>query len=178
MTISYKAALSVVAFVAVSLGFSVSSAHAQLTSGNAIVMVTVVDVLALAVAVPAVPIGMGSLTESQSGSGFTAPAQLVASSSQPYDIKVKSNGDRVGNLTAAGSSTPINNIMVHISPTAAGTFGSGLNLSSADQVLISNAPAGMVKTYDGKYSTAANNTAFDVKGDPYLATLTCSTVAH
>ena len=178
MNISYKSVLSAVALVAAGLGFCASSAHAQLTSGNTIMTVTVVDVLALTVAVPAVPIGMGSLTEFQSGSGFTAPAQLIASSNQPYDVKVRSNGDLVGTLMAAGSSIPISNIMVQTSPTAAGTFGSALSLSSTDQVLISNAPAGMVKTYDVKYSTAANNAAFYVKGGAYVATLTYSIAAH
>jgi hypothetical protein len=178
MKISYRRVLSALAFAAVGIGFSASSAHAQLNSGTTIVTVTVVDILALTVSVPAVPISMGTLTEYQSGSGFTAPAQLVASSNQPYDVKVKSNGDLVGTLTAAGSSIPISNIMVQSSPTTAGTFGTAVNLSSTDQVLISNAAAGMAKTYDVKYSTAANNAAFYVKGGAYAATLTYSLVAH
>lgn len=174
----YKSVLPVAALIVAGLGLSASSAQAQLTSGNTIVTVTVVDILALTVAVPAVPIAMGSLSEFQSGSGFTAPAQLVASSNRPYDVKVKSDGDLVGTLTATGSSIPISNILVQTSPTAANTFGATLNLSAADQVLISNAPAAMIKTYDVKYSTAANNSAFYVKGGAYVATLTYSISAR
>ncbi len=176
MKMYFKYLLSAASLIAVSLG--ASPAYAQLTSGSTIMTVTVVDVLALTVNVPAVPMPMGTITEYQDGTGFTAPAQLLASSNLPYDIKVKSDGDLVGTLTATGSSIPINNIMVQTSPTAANTFGSTLNLSAAEQVLISNAPAGMAKSFDVKYSTAAANQAFFVKGGAYVATLTYSISAH
>jgi hypothetical protein len=160
------------------IGLGSSPAHAQLTSGNTVVTVTVVDILALVVAVPAVPLSIGTLTDFGSGTSFTAPAQLVASSNRPYDIKVKSDGDLQGVLTASGSSIGINNIMVQAAPTLTTTYTSQLNLSAADQVLISNSPAAMAKIYDVKYSTAANNPAFYVKGGAYLATLTYSISAH
>lgn len=160
------------------VGLGSGPAHAQLTSGNAVVTVTVVDILALVVAVPAVPLSIGTLTDYSSGTSFTAPAQLVASSNRPYDIKVRSNGDLEGALTASGSSIGINNIIVQAAPTLTTSYTSQMNLSAADQVLVSNAPAAMAKIYDVKYSTAANNPAFYVKGGDYLATLTYSIVAH
>jgi len=178
MKTSFKTIASTVLFMTIGFCLNVTSANAQLTSGNTVVTVTVVDVLALVVAVPAVPIGMGSLTEFQNGSGFTAPAQLVASSNRPYDIKVKSDGDLQGLLTAAGSSIPISNIAVQAAPTLTSTYTNALNLSAADQVLISNAPSAMAKVYDVKYSTSGNNSAFYVKGGAYVATLTYSISAH
>lgn len=178
MKTSFKTIVSTVLFSSIGLCLNAPSANAQVTSGNAVVTVTVVDVLALVVAVPAVPIGMGSLTEFQNGSGFTAPAQLVASSNRPYDIKVKSDGDLQGLLTASGSSIPISSIAVQAAPTATATYTSALNLSAADQVLISNAPSAMAKVYDVKYSTSGNNPAFYVKGGAYVATLTYSISAH
>lgn len=178
MKIAYKSLLSACSLAALGMCLNAAPAHAQLTSGNTVVTVTVTDVLALVVAVPAVPIAMGTLTDFQNGSGFTAPAQLTASSNRPYDIKVKSDGDLQGQLTATGSSIPISNIIVQAAPTLTSTYTSPLNLSAADQVLVSNAPSAMAKIYDVKYSTAANNAAFFVRGGAYLATLTYSISAH
>ncbi|GAB4015234.1 hypothetical protein [Spirosoma koreense] len=172
------AKIFITAAIALVLGLSTKPAQAQLTSGNAVVTVTVLDVLALVVAVPAVPLGIGTITEFQNGSNFVAPAQLTASSNRPYDIKVKSDGDLQGLLTAAGSSIPINNIMVQAAPTLTTSYTSALNLSTADQAIIANAPAAMLKIYDVKYSTVTNNNAFYVKGGAYMATLTYSISAH
>ncbi|QJD80982.1 hypothetical protein [Spirosoma rhododendri] len=175
----YKSLISALSIALAGIALQATPAHAQLlTSGNAVVTVTVVDVLSLVVAVPAVPIAMGTLNDFQNGSSFTAPAQLVASSNRPYDIKVKSDGDLQGQLTATGSSIPISNIVVQAAPTLTATYTSPLNLSAADQVLISNAPGAMAKVYDVKYSTAANNAAFFVKGGAYTATLTYSITAR
>ncbi|UFH57004.1 hypothetical protein [Spirosoma sp. KNUC1025] len=160
------------------VGLGARPAQAQITSGNAVVTVTVVDVLALVVAVPAVPLAIGTVTEFQNGATFLAPAQLIASSNRPFDIKVKSDGDLQGILTATGSSIPINNIMVQAAPTLTSSYTSQMSLSAADQALISNSPAAMAKIFDVKYSTAANNQAFYVKGGAYLATLTYSISAH
>ena len=170
-------ALALAAGMAV-FGLIASPAHAQLTSGNAIVTLTVTDVLALVVAVPAVPIGLAQLNDYQSGTSIVIPAQLTASSNRPYDIKVKSDGNLQGQGTAVGESIPISNVMVQASPTLANTYTSQLSLSAADQALVSNAPAALAKIYDVKYSTAANNSAFFVKGGAYIATLTYSISAH
>lgn len=178
MRSSLRLLASTVSSAALFFGLNATPANAQLTSGSTVVTVTVTDVLALVVAVPAVPIAMGTLTDFQNGSGFTAPAQLTASSNRPYDIKVKSDGDLQGQLTASGSSIPISNIIVQAAPTLTSTYTSPLNLSAADQVLISNAPSAMAKIYDVKYSTSSNNAAFYVKGGAYLATLTYSISAH
>ena len=173
-----KSLLSVTALAFVGLVFSATAAQAQLTSGNAIVTVTVADVLALQVANPAVALSLGSVTDLANGSTFTATAQLVANSNRAFDIKVKSDGNLVGTLTAAGSSIPIANLRVQASPTLANTFTTALTMSSSDQLLITNATAGLAKAYDVKYSMVAGSSDYNVPTGAYIATLTFSISAH
>lgn len=164
----------VLASIVICLGSS--SARAQ-TSGSTILTVSVTDVLLLVVSPVPVPLGLGTATNFTDGTSYVATAQLTASSNHPYDVKVQSDGDLVGQATASGVSIPISNVMVQTSTTLLNTYSNALNLSTSSQVLISSAPAAMAKIYDVKYSTSANNSAFFVKAGAYVANLTYSIVA-
>ncbi|MEZ0542528.1 hypothetical protein [Fibrella arboris] len=171
-----KIIASVAALAALSSGVGASSAHAQLTSGNAIVTLTLVDVMALVVSVPAVPLTYGSVTDFIDGRNVTIPLQLLVSSNRPYDLKVRADGDLTSGLGQSATTIPIGNITVQAMSGGLGTTPA-VNLSTSDQTFVSNAPGAMAKTVDMKYSTPANSQDF-VKTGIYTATITYSISAH
>lgn len=169
-----KLLLATAVAIALSAGVGASSAQAQLTSGNAIMTLTLTDVMALAVTTPAVPLGFAAITDYQNGVNTDLALQLTVSSNRPYDVKVKAGGD----LTAAGGGTiPINKITVQPIPsqTGLGTM-SAVNLTTDDQVIIDNAPGAMAKVIGVRYST--NDTSAFIKSGIYTATVTYSISAN
>ncbi len=164
----------VAALVAV-LSLSGSSAQAQ-TSGSVLVNFTVTDILVLVVNPAPVILNLAALTDFQNGKDYVALAQLTASSNQPYDIKVKSDGD-MQSLTTQNT-IPINQISVQAKSTLGGSYSAQKNLSVTEQVMLSNEPSALAKIYDVKYSLPSNSESFFVKGGLYTATLTYSISAH
>ncbi|GAB4033936.1 hypothetical protein [Spirosoma gilvum] len=173
---SVKSLLSMAAVALLGSSFGALSAKAQLTSGNAIVTVTLVDVMALAVTEPAVPLTYSSITDYQVGRNISIPLHLTVSSNRPYDIKVKA-ADDLKNTLNASQTIPISNISVQVDGTTGVGTTSTLNLSTTDQTLASNAPGAMAKIVGVKYSTPANSNDF-INTGIYTATLTYSISAH
>ncbi|NID10979.1 hypothetical protein [Fibrivirga algicola] len=153
-----------------------NSAHAQLTSGNAIVTLTLVDVMSLAVSVPAVPLTYGTSDDYVTGTNTTITGQLLVNSNRPYDLKVRAAGDLTSGIGQSATTIPIGNLTVQAMSVGLGTTPA-VNLSTVDQTIASNAPGAMVKLVDIKYSTPANSQDF-IKSGIYTSTLTYSISAH
>lgn len=148
------------------------SARAQVTSGDALLQLTLTDVMAIVVQ-PVVPLGITSIQEYEGGLNDDVATQLTVSSNRPYDIKVKALGD----LTAAigGATIPIGKLTV---TPMAGTQGatSAVALTTADQTIIDNAPGAILKVVGINYKS--NDPSAFIQSGLYTATLTYSISAN
>ncbi|MBO0951155.1 hypothetical protein [Fibrella forsythiae] len=171
-----KMMIAIAALTALCSGFGATSAQAQLTSGNALVTLTLVDVMAIVVTEPAVALTYGLETDYINGRNVTIPLHLTVSSNRPYDLKVRADGDLTSGLGQSAVKIPIGNVTVQAMSAGLGTTPA-VSLSTSDQTFVSNAPGAMAKTVSVKYSTPANSQDF-IKTGVYTSTLTYSISAH
>ncbi len=155
--------------------FFASKAQAQANStGTATLNVRIVDVLLLTVNTTVVNLNFTDAASYQTGVSATLPAQLTVTSNRAFTLKVRAGGT---NLTSSESGNtdviPVNKISVSVANAAAiGGTANTVALSSTDQNLIASAPAGIAKSFNMLYSTAANDSDFAKAAGTYTTTLT------
>ncbi len=171
-----KSILSVAALAALGVGLSASSAQAQLTSGQTVLGVTLVDVVAIVVQ-PAAALSFATAANYESGVSASYPTHVTVTSNRAYDLKVKALTDLKAPIGALGGDIPINNISVQVDGTTGVGTTSTVNLSTSDQTLAASAPGSIAKVIAIKYSTSGNNVAFAKSSGVYTANLVYSITA-
>lgn len=171
-----KSLLSAAALTTIGVGLSVSSVQAQVTSGQTVLGVTLVDVVAIVVQ-PVAALSFATAANYQDGVSASYPTHLTVTSNRAYDLKVKALTDLKAPVGILGGDIPIGNISVQVDGTTSVGTTSTLNLSTSDQTLAASAPGSIAKVIAIKYSTSGNNAAFARGAGVYTANLVYSITA-
>jgi hypothetical protein len=132
------------------------------------VNIVLADVISIdegsAASVGAVDFNYVNTTDYNSSKNVTVPNSLVIISSKNFDVKIKSEG---ANFVSGANVIPVD--VLQVKAVAGGTSGGTLNevtLSTADQVLVSNASSGAKQSLNIAYSISAEKASKVLLGKP------------